>query len=356
VQIPASTGIEAPVGTLTPTDLVAGRYQLGALLGSGGMCEVRAARDLRLQRDVAVKTLRPDLAAHPEVRRRFEGEGRAAARLCHPNVVSVYDVGEHDGVPYLVMERVAGPSLAEEMGKGPMEPERVRRLAADVLEALGAAHAAGIVHRDIKPANVLLTADGTAKVADFGIAQAVDDGTGGDPTDVGQLVGTAAYMAPERLAGHPAIPASDLYSVAVLLHEALTGRRPTPGGPATGGDMVLNAAIGQALAIRPEDRFASADEMAAALGPADSDPTVWVESSPTTVLPATPPSTTVRPAKAAALLAAALVGAVLALVAAGLLGRGEPGPAASPASTAPSTTTAPSPLSDALDRLEGTLR
>jgi serine/threonine protein kinase len=352
----ATAGIDPPVGTLS-TDLLAGRYQLGALLGSGGMCDVRAGRDLRLNREVALKTLRTDLAARPEVRRRFEGEGRAAARLCHPHVVSVYDVGEHDGVPYLVMERVAGPSLAEEMTKGPMDASRVRRLGADVLAALEAAHTAGIVHRDIKPGNVLLTADGVAKVTDFGIAQSLDENTGtvGHLTEVGQVIGTVAYMAPERLAGDPATVASDLYSVAVLLHEALTGRRPPPGDPGPAGDVALGTAIGRALAVRPEDRYTSAAEMAAALEATDGDPTVSVEASPTAVLPAPPPAPA-RSRRTATLVAAALVGGILALVTAGLLGGGQPGPSAPPASTAPSTTVAPSPLSDALDRLEGTLR
>jgi serine/threonine-protein kinase len=357
-------GIEGPVGTIS-TDLLAGRYQLGPLLGAGGMGEVRAGRDLRLGREVAVKALRGDLAARPEVRRRFEGEGRAAARLCHPHVVSVYDVGEHEGVPYLVMERVAGPNLAQEMARGPMDPARVRRLGTDVLAALEAAHSAGIVHRDVKPGNVLLTTDGSAKVADFGIAKAVDEeahtAAGVDLTEAGQLIGTVAYMAPERLAGEPATVAADLYSVGVLLHEAMTGRRPYPGSGPLGGDLdpALVAIIERALAVRPQDRYATAAEMAAALRAADTDPTVQVEATPTAVAPAPLAATPVaRRRRATPVVAAAVVGGILTLVAAALLDEG--GSARPPASTAPSTqpatTPAPSPLGDALDRLEDALR
>jgi serine/threonine-protein kinase len=351
------------VGTIASNELLAGRYQLGSLLGAGGMGEVRAGRDLRLGREVAVKALRADLSARPEVRRRFEGEGRAAARLCHPHVVSVYDVGEHEGVPYLVMERVTGPHLAQEMARGPMDPARVRRLGVEILDALEAAHAAGIVHRDIKPGNVLLTAAGSAKVADFGIAKAVDErtATGVDLTEAGQLIGTVAYMAPERLAGEPATVAADLYSVGVLLHEALTGRRHYPGSRDVGGNSgpVLMATIERALAVRPEDRYTTAAEMAAALRVTDSDATVAVEASPTAVLPAPPAAAIPGRRRATPVVVAALLGGILALVAAGLMGdvdSGRPPASTSPSTQPASTTPAPSPLNDALDRLEGTLR
>src|SRR5688572_19545745 len=191
------------------------------------MAEVRAGWDRRLGRAVAVKTLLPDLAEQPAVRRSFEGEARAAARLAHPNAVAVFDVGEEEGVPFLVLEQVMGPTLEQELAGGRLDAGRVRRLGTELLAALGAAHAAGLVHRDVKPANVLMTPDGSAKVADFGIAKAAVDGdadaTRMDHTATGHVLGTVAYMAPERLAGQPATVQSDLYSVGVVLYEALTG-------------------------------------------------------------------------------------------------------------------------------------
>src|SRR5205085_5453763 len=183
-----------------PTTL-ADRYQLRGLIGRGGMGEVWAARDLRLERDVAVKRLSPHLASEPGVRERFEAEARAAAGLNHPNVVAVFDSGEHDGVPFLVMELLPGRTLADELADGPLAPERARRIGAEVAAALAASHAAGVLHRDVKPGNVLLAADGTAKVGDFGIAKSTE---GLDLTTTGTIVGTAAYLAPERLAGAPA--------------------------------------------------------------------------------------------------------------------------------------------------------
>ena len=260
---------------------IAGRYAVGDTLGRGGMGEVRAGRDLRLERDVAIKLLSPEVAVRPKTRDRFEAEARAAARLSHSNIVLVYDSGEHDGVPFLVMERLPGRTLADELAHGPLPVERVRTLGAQVLAALGAAHAAGIVHRDVKPGNVLLTPDGTAKVADFGIAKSVD---GVDLTTTGMLLGTPAYLSPEQLAGEPATPASDIYAVGVMLYEALTGAKPYTGAsplalaraveagrptplyslrPDAPSDLV--AAIERAMEKEPARRFSTADQMAAAL-------------------------------------------------------------------------------------------
>ncbi|MEO5679098.1 MAG: serine/threonine-protein kinase [Acidimicrobiales bacterium] len=268
---------------LAEGDLLAGRYRLGPVAGHGAMGEVHLAEDVRLARPVAIKSLRPELARYPEVRQRFGHEARAAARISHPNVVRVYDSGEEDGVPYLVMECLPGTSLSDELAWGPLDPRRARRVGLDVLGALDAAHRLGVVHRDVKPGNILLTAtlDGPVKVSDFGIAKSADDGT---LTDSGGLVGTAAYLAPERVAGEPAAPASDLYSLGVVLYEALAGRQPHAGetalalalaihmeeAPSLGVlrpdlDPALVAIVDKALARDPADRWESAAKMAEGL-------------------------------------------------------------------------------------------
>ncbi|MFN0028624.1 MAG: protein kinase domain-containing protein [Acidimicrobiales bacterium] len=278
--------------------IVGNRYRLGEVLGRGGMGEVLLAEDLQLRRSVAVKMLHAELLDHRDSRRRFEDEARAAARLTHPNVVGVYDIGEHRGAPYLVMERMDGPSLAAVLTRGPLPAERVRRLGLDVLGALAAAHAEGIVHRDIKPSNVLLTSLGDAKLADFGAAKS---NRGSSHTVFGVVVGTPAYLAPERLAGEPASVSSDLYAVGVLLYEALSGRRPFSadsalrtlseanwaeldrwydGRPAEAN---LAAVIEQALDPIPSGRYRSAEEMAHALSQTslerDVTPTEFLELS-----------------------------------------------------------------------------
>jgi serine/threonine protein kinase len=204
-------------------ELIAGRYRVGELIGTGGMGEVRAGHDVKLDRAVAIKLLRPDLVEQPEIKIRFESEARAAARITHPNVVGVFDTGEQDGIPYIVMELLSGRSLADELEEGALEPDRVRRIALELLSALDESHQQGILHRDVKPANVLLAKDGTVKVADFGVAKITE---GMDLTMAGTMIGTPSYLAPERVHGEPATAASDVYSVGVLLYELLTGRRP----------------------------------------------------------------------------------------------------------------------------------
>jgi serine/threonine-protein kinase len=378
---------------------------MAEVLGQGGMGEVRGARDLRLGRPVAIKTLRAGLAGKPEVRRRFEAEARAAARLSHPHVVAVHDVGEdEDGTPFIVMERLPGPDLEREMAAGPLDPARVREVGAGILAALGAAHAAGVVHRDVKPGNVLLTADGTVKVADFGIAKALDNPEGAgrtteiDLTGDGQLIGTVAYMAPEQVEGTPASVQSDLYSVGVILYEALAGTRPfnadTPmrlcfavqkgdyeplATRRPGLDPALVAVVERAMARRPEDRFATAAEMAAAL--ADTGAGAAVESAPTVSLgPETrvldqgplPAAAPVTPSGAPARTRTTSRPVVLAVVALCLLaawvvsGLGNDGDPAPPAQAGPTATTAttaapaagavPAPLDDALSHLEEVVR
>jgi serine/threonine-protein kinase len=264
------------------------------------MAQVRAGWDLRLGQAVAVKTLLPG-PAEGRVGRGFAGEAAAAGRPAHPNAVAVFDVGEDAGVAFLVMEQVAGPTLARQLADGLLGAERVRRLSEDLLAALGAAHAAGVVHRDVKPSNILMARDGSAKVADFGIALTIADeeasvtpmdlvDTGQtlvDVTAAGETVGTLAYMASERRAGRPATVQSDLYSVGVVLFEALTGARPSPATtptavagaitqapvvpraqPCPGLDGALIIGVERAMAQDPADRFASATEMAVALGQA----------------------------------------------------------------------------------------
>ena len=274
------------------------------------MAEVWAALDHRLRRQVAIKRMRPEVAAVPGVRERFEAEARAAAGLSHPHVVAIFDVGEDGEVPYLVMERLPGETLADRIGRdGPADVRWLLAMIDDVLSALAAAHAAGIVHRDVKPANILLAADGSAKVADFGIAKSVTDDAGSDLTTTGQLLGTPAYLAPERLAGQPATPASDLYSVGVVMYEALAGIKPFTGEhpvavalAVQGGRPVpldtarpglspaLVAIVERAMDPDPGRRFGSAAEMAAALGAGGGAAVrAGVDASPTVVMAPLPP-------------------------------------------------------------------
>ena len=202
-----------------------GRYRLVEPLASGGMGTVWSAHDETLDRPVAVKLLSESAAADAELRERFLREGRFAAQLAHANVVAVYDTGEQDGRPYIVMECVDGESLAEVVRRrGPLPSEDVVELGGQACAGLEHAHARGLVHRDVKPQNLLLRDDGTLKVADFGIARSGGGGT--TITQAGTLLGTAAYMAPEVVQGEPATAASDVYSVGAVLYELVTGEPP----------------------------------------------------------------------------------------------------------------------------------
>jgi serine/threonine-protein kinase len=261
--------------------MLAGRYQVRGILGRGGMAEVRDGWDDRLKRAVAIKLLHPALSVQPGVRDRFQDEARAAACLNHPNVVGVHDYGELEETPFIVMERLPGRSLADEIATGPLDSTRVRAALTNILSALATAHRHGILHRDIKPGNILLNTTGNEfKVADFGIAK-----TGGAAhTMTGQIVGTIAYMSPERLSGSPASVADDIYALGVVGYEALTGHRPFPQeeiGPLAhailhqplpalqavvpGIDPQLASVIERAMSRDPARRFADADEMRAAL-------------------------------------------------------------------------------------------
>ena len=226
---------DADTGAATPRPWpdrshLAGRYALQEPIASGGAAIVWRAFDENLARTVAVKLLHPHHATDPTVVERFERESRAAAQLNHPNVVRIYDTGREDELVYLVMEHVDGPSLREVMrSRGQLDPATVAALGEQVAGALGEAHTNGLVHRDVKPANILLAADGTVKVTDFGIAKALS-GADATLTTPGTVVGTAAYVAPEQLEDGDIDARADVYALGVVLHECLTGR------PAFSGD------------------------------------------------------------------------------------------------------------------------
>ncbi|MFF5975272.1 protein kinase [Streptomyces sp. NPDC012769] len=212
--------------------LVADRYRLQVCVGRGGMGEVWRATDEVLGRDVAVKLM----LGHdhdPSAADRFRMEAQTAARLSHPHVVGVFDFGTWDGKLYLVMELVDGDSLAGDRTRPTaLSAEQVATVAAHAAAGLAAAHRQGVVHRDIKPGNLLMDADGTVKLADFGIARFVDDPSAG-LTTTGQIVGTGLYLAPERALGQPASPASDVYSLGCVLYQLLTGQPPFRADTAT---------------------------------------------------------------------------------------------------------------------------
>jgi serine/threonine-protein kinase len=263
--------------------VLAGRYRLGALLGAGGMARVVAARDLRLDRPVAIK-LAPASGIDRAGRERFVREARSSAGFSHPNAVAVFDAGEADGYLYLVMELVDGPSVAARLADhGPLDIDEALTITVAVLAALGAAHAAGIIHRDVKPGNILLGPGGAVKLADFGIAKRLGD-ISADLTGAGQFIGTPKYLAPEQVVGEPVTAATDLYAVGVVLFEMLAGHPPfeadTPIATAIAHrdapipdlrrvrpDVPVHvaAAVARAMAKDPAARFESAEQMAATL-------------------------------------------------------------------------------------------
>jgi serine/threonine protein kinase len=260
--------------------LLAGRYELGGVLGRGGMAEVHDGWDTRLARPVAIKILHPGFDGEPDSRRRFEAEARAAAALNNSHIVAVHDSGEHNGTPFIVMERLTGESLHDKIAQGPLPQPLVRSVLDNVLAALASAHQAGILHRDIKPANILFTSSGEAKVSDFGIAKTAH----GTLTAAGQVFGTTAYLSPDRVLGKPATPADDVYAVGVVGYEALTGRRAFPqenivalahailhdqlppvGALRPDADPALASVVERAMARDPGMRFQSASAMRGAL-------------------------------------------------------------------------------------------
>jgi serine/threonine protein kinase len=212
-----------------------GPYEIVGLLGAGGMGEVYRARDTRLGRDVAIKVLPPELTSDPERLRRFEQEARAAAALNHPNILALYDVGTHDGAPYLVTELLEGESLRESLDAGALPVRKAAEIAVQIAQGLAAAHEKGIIHRDLKPANVFLTKDGHVKILDFGLAKLVPvrgpaesatATTAVDATAAGMVVGTIGYMSPEQLRGLPVDHRSDIFSLGCVIYEMISGRSP----------------------------------------------------------------------------------------------------------------------------------
>ncbi|MPZ91371.1 MAG: protein kinase, partial [Actinobacteria bacterium] len=261
-------------------DLIAERYELDHGLGRGGMAEVWCARDVRLDRPVAVKFLAREFSDDPEFLVRFFAEAQSVASLSHPNVVSVLDFGQFEDRPYLVMEYVSGGSLADLAGK-PLLPERVLEFIEQAARGAGAAHANGVVHRDLKPANILLDDEGRPKLADFGIAAS----RGGERmTQTGQAIGSPHYISPEQVSGQTATPASDVYSLGIVLYQLLTGVRPyehenltavaishvdsEPDPPSAFNDDLdptMDALVLRCLSKDPEERYADGDELADAI-------------------------------------------------------------------------------------------
>jgi len=360
--------------------LLAGRYQLGALLGYGGMAEVFRGQDVRLGREVAVKVLHADLARDPSFLARFRREAQSAAGLSHPAIVSVYDTGEgvlddvpgSPRLPFIVMEYVEGRTLREVLGaEGRLMPRRATEIVGEICEALEYSHQAGIVHRDIKPANVMITRTGMVKVMDFGIARAVSASSSLE-TQTAAVTGTAQYLSPEQARGEHVDARSDVYSTGVVLYELLTGRPPFVGDSAVAvayqhvredptppsqldPDITpdLDAVVLKAMAKNPANRYDSAAGFGADLAriaagrrvaatpvlrhvvPAGSEdltaviPAVGARATaglPTTVLAAAPGRDPRRPSRglAYALLAAAVIGVfiVAALAARSLLDSG----------------------------------
>jgi predicted ATPase/serine/threonine protein kinase len=216
-----------------------GAYDVRSLIGRGGMGEVYLAHDTRLHRNVALKLLQPGLVRHPDALRRFEQEARAASSLNHPNIITIYEIGELDGRPFLAMELVEGRSLAALPGR-PMDAGSVAHIGAQVARALSVAHAAGIVHRDIKPENIMIRADDYVKLLDFGVARLLP-GPAGATADPGMkgtapavILGTPRYMSPEQARGEPALSSSDVFSLGVVLYELVTGTHPFESDSALG--------------------------------------------------------------------------------------------------------------------------
>jgi serine/threonine-protein kinase len=334
-------------------DMVGGRYRLEQRLGVGGMSEVWAAEDTELGRRVAIKILGRDADAE-----RFNREARAVAALAHPNICQLYDFGEEGGRPFMVLEYLGGGTLEDRLVAGePYPDDETRRLAAELADALSHAHARGLVHRDLKPANVLFDDEGRGKIADFGIARLSGAGT---LTEAGTLLGTAAYISPEQATGEPATPASDVYSLGVILYRLLSGRLPfesesaielaekhahaqPPPLRSIRGDAPadLAAVAEEAMAKDPRQRPPDGAAVAALLGGGATAATIVAAApaaGPTVVMPGRVPP----PGRRTPLLPFVLIGALLLLgagVAAAVIATRDSGSGSGPTETAPPLTT-----------------
>ena len=293
--------------------IIGDRYRLGRVIGRGGMATIHEAMDLRSERPVAVKLLRPEAAADADLADRFRREALAATVLHHPNIVACLDTGTDDGQPYLVMDLVDGEDLAARLKRGGrLAPTHAARIGLDVARALGVAHVRGIVHRDVKPGNILLASDGRAMVTDFGIARLAADAEAARP---GTTLGSVHYFSPEQAKGATTTPASDVYGLGLVLYEALTGARafsgdttdaialarigavpPSPRSVRPEVPADLDGVVRRALAPDPADRYANGNAMAAALEAAihAADDTSVTTIVATPVVAAEPPPRAVR--------------------------------------------------------------
>jgi serine/threonine-protein kinase len=316
---PRATNEERDGQGMTTRRLLSERYELGETLGYGGMSEVHRGRDVRLDRDVAVKVLRADLARDPQFQHRFRREAQNAAALNHPAIVAVYDTGEtaseYGPLPYIVMEFVDGRTLRDIVKtEGPMGEQRAMETMADVCAALDFSHRNGIIHRDVKPANVMITTAGAVKVMDFGIARALADGQG--VTQTAAVIGTAQYLSPEQARGEQVDARSDVYAAGCVLYELITGDPPFTGDspvavayqhvredpiPPSHQNPDVSAAVDaivlKAMSKNPANRYQSAAEMRSdlirvlsgqrQLAPmvmTDADRTLMLDSGPTVAI------------------------------------------------------------------------
>jgi predicted Ser/Thr protein kinase len=320
-------------------DVIAGRYEVEEVVGTGGMSCVYKAHDRLLERNVALKVLHPHFSADEEYVERFRREARAVAQLSHPNIVTVIDRGDADGHQFIVFEYIDGENLKELVQRsGPLPVRRAVELAAAVADGLAFAHESGLVHRDVKPQNVLLNGDGEAKVTDFGIARALEVEHG--MTQTGTVMGTSNYLSPEQASGKPVTAATDVYSLGVVLYELLTAEVPFPGenfvavavrhlndAPPSllerrpDAPVRLAAAIDRMLEKDPERRFASMGEVASELRRC-LDELDSFDTQPTFIAPSQVQASPPQRARTAGRTRRPLLYALLALVAAAAIAAG----------------------------------